>query len=556
MKKKENFILISMKVLFVLILAGNTIQCYSTEKKSITAKTIIPPVSFAVPLSFQNHLIINFPKEKKCQFNIDKQTNPYVFKWTVLHKPVNSSIIIRNEQTENPEIIINSEGIYVLRVNYKDGYNNSGSQHAYISTLKNIRYVRKGSKGTGINWNNALDDLPKALKRGYTYYIADGNYANHVFNDPENGAIPIIIKKALPSDHGTSTGWKNSYGDGQAVFTRWEMVKSYYIIDGQVGGGPDKWDSGYGIKVKYPHYGNSQYAVFLHGFPYGINSPGNLDFRHIDFEHIGTDLNYPGGRIFSFYFPKSKADGYKNIIISHCYLHDCSNMMISSAYVSNMLVEYCYFARNNSNKKYHGEAWQDYGSSNMVIRYNKFVDITGTAFIALKKNFGQNHINWAVFGNIFMHTADYSKGVGMGALGDTNPYKGAVTRNIHFFNNTIYNVNGFNAGVNFDNSDGTCFAYNNLFLYNKSKIKYVKAVHDYSYYYMNKKYSGFPPLSKHDYLSGTGDPCIDSKKYNFELKKPTGTGLALPYPYNYDINGNERGADGNWDIGAYEFSTK
>ena len=120
-------------------------------------------------------------------------------------------------------------------------------------------YIRDGASGDGSNWTNAWDDLPATLIRGDTYYVADGTYAGgYVFDDAADGTKTITIKKAIESDHGTDTGWSSAYGDGQAVWEiasynwggvpgqpgdtkGWHIIRPYYIIDGQVGGGPGDW---------------------------------------------------------------------------------------------------------------------------------------------------------------------------------------------------------------------------------------------------------------------------------------------------------------------------
>jgi hypothetical protein len=56
------------------------------------------------------------------------------------------------------------------------------------------------------------------LTRGDTYYIADGSYVTYIFDDVASGSLVITIKKATVADHGTETGWLDTYGDGQAVF--------------------------------------------------------------------------------------------------------------------------------------------------------------------------------------------------------------------------------------------------------------------------------------------------------------------------------------------------
>ncbi len=73
-------------------------------------------------------------------------------------------------------------------------------------------YVREGAKcsNNSTDWNNAYTELPAALERGATYYIADGQYPPYSFNDDESGEEYITIKKAIESDHGTDTGWAQS----------------------------------------------------------------------------------------------------------------------------------------------------------------------------------------------------------------------------------------------------------------------------------------------------------------------------------------------------------
>src|SRR3990170_8876129 len=108
-----------------------------------------------------------------------------------------------------------------------------------------IRHVRAGASGngSGSDWTNAYPSLPASLVRGDTYYVADGSYSSYTFDDSQNGAW-IYIKKAIASDHGTSTGWQSAYGDGVAVFGPLKFTTGSYEMDGQVGGGPGRWRSG------------------------------------------------------------------------------------------------------------------------------------------------------------------------------------------------------------------------------------------------------------------------------------------------------------------------
>src|SRR4030081_994538 len=61
-----------------------------------------------------------------------------------------------------------------------------------------------GSKN-GVNWSNAMNQLPSTLVRGDTYYMADGNYAAYNFVTPNSGATTITVKKAQSYDFGRAT---------------------------------------------------------------------------------------------------------------------------------------------------------------------------------------------------------------------------------------------------------------------------------------------------------------------------------------------------------------
>ena len=104
-------------------------------------------------------------------------------------------------------------------------------------------YIRAGAAGSanGNDWTNAYTNLPVKLVRGDTYYIADGIYTAHDFDDPVTGSTYIYVRKATTASHGTNTGWNSTYGEGEALFigsgTIWTISTSYLDIDGQIGYG-------------------------------------------------------------------------------------------------------------------------------------------------------------------------------------------------------------------------------------------------------------------------------------------------------------------------------
>ncbi len=113
------------------------------------------------------------------------------------------------------------------------------------------RFVRAGAAGAnnGTDWTNAYTSLPAALTRGDVYYIADGTYRSYTFDDAASGALVTTVKKATLADHRTATGWDNTYGDGQSVFGQFTFSSPNWLIDGQVGGGPGSWKTGFGFKI-------------------------------------------------------------------------------------------------------------------------------------------------------------------------------------------------------------------------------------------------------------------------------------------------------------------
>ena len=450
-------------------------------------------------------------------------------------------------------------------------------------------YVRSGATGasSGSDWNNAYTDLPATLTRGDTYYIADGNYGSYSFNDAVSGVAYIYIIKATESSHGSNTGWDSSYGDGTAVFEGPIIIGTSYLdIDGQVGGGPNSWAEGFGIRMQYT--GSSTEGVRLLGlegpgtYNSGVGLPKHINLSHIEFEHRGrstgklddviyntiydvdfTDVSQPG---------EKKGPGYINI--RYCYVHDAGRLLINTVYAHDWLVEYSYFARNTSTTAVHSEAWQDYGSDDITIRYNIFQDIEGSAFIALKKPFPTANDNWYVYGNVFMDTHKLENGtpynflVGEGIMTLSGKTTDVPSNNIRFYNNTIINVGGYSSAI--QQFSGTVYVYNNTW-YNcwetpevmtRGNIAFKGSLlsdgvtpnpdfhMDYNIYLNTDIKGNVTVLSIHDYLYKlTADPFANISEYDFRMLNYAVSGISLRSEYATDMFGSARA---NWVRGAIE----
>ncbi len=96
-------------------------------------------------------------------------------------------------------------------------------------------FVRSGATGSGdgSDWDNAYPDLPSTLTRGHTYLVAAGDYAGTSFDDAAAGGTAISIVRATIADHGTDTGWNDSFASGEAKFGPLEFKTADWDFDGR-----------------------------------------------------------------------------------------------------------------------------------------------------------------------------------------------------------------------------------------------------------------------------------------------------------------------------------
>jgi hypothetical protein len=414
--------------------------------------------------------------------------------------------------------------------------------------------------------------LPETLTRGDTYYIADGTYGAYQFDDAESGTDYIYLKKATSAAHGTETGWSSEYGDGVATWTTaddgpWVFQRGYYDIDGVTGGGPDAWNSGHGIKLTRTGAGSL------------------LDFRgpdwwrpplpqHITIQHVEL---YGGGQgsataINGIYGQSQEGNpvdtkfGPGYITVKYCYLHEfgVAAWPINTYQAHDWLFEYNYVWRNTSTEESHGEGWQDKGSDHMVVRYNRFDEIEGTAVIALKRNDLMTNDDWKVHGNVFFYPSTYARsGVGgQGVFGDAREdakvgqeeWDACPCTNILFYQNTVVRLPGLNSGLFFPVGSGN-LARNNIWFecdedgtQNTSFESIGNTVdHDYNLF-VDSLDAGDTP-GAHD-VETSSDPFVDVDNANVHLEANTTAGSDLGATYNTDMDGKSRDT---WSRGALEY---
>jgi hypothetical protein len=425
-----------------------------------------------------------------------------------------------------------------------------------LSYAQSIFYVRAGATGAnnGADWTNAYSSLPATLQRGATYYIADGNYNSYNFDDAESGSTRIMIKKATSSDHGTSTGWSSSYGDGQAVFGGFTFDTGYYEVNGQKRNESDWEDySAYGISVKKSGGGSGSRLINIPD-----NKANNITLKYLDI--TGESRQNPVDRAFYCVYK------HANIYIGYSLFRN-SAVPILTRGTSNVTLEYNYFDENLDIEGGHQEAISHQGGDDWTIRNNVFDAIldTGVIVILNSKSGGESlaanqvqHYRWNVYGNIFWFNPNDSTaawGVGNGVFCAIN--KQGVN-DFTFHNNTIVNYKGYNAGVRYEGNVSNSHAYNNIwYLTDKSTSPQggatavsISGSHDYNTFVLQNGTSA--PSEAHG-IKGSSDPFVDWKNGNFRLKQEMG-GIALTSIPKMDMRGNIRGTDGLWDRGAIEFT--
>jgi hypothetical protein len=419
-----------------------------------------------------------------------------------------------------------------------------------ITAQAAIRYVRPGAtgNGNGSDWTNAYPALPASLVRGDTYYLADGNYGQRTFADANSGTAEITVKKATETDHGTSVGWSASHGDGQAVFTGWNVHTDYYVFDGQRRN--VDWQTG----------ATSQYGIKVAGTgPLRLDNGGgvggdNLTFRYVDIQGGGRDTGAGDDIVYGL-------TGNSNITFQYCALHDSDRtIFLMRGNWRNLLVDHSYMARNTSTPAIHGELISMTDSTDVVWSNNVMEDIEGTGFIVgINGGVAQN---WRIFGNVFMHSAAYAADTGRkpghnfgvsGAVFIANDASNNNTgNNILFYNNTLINIQGLWSGVIIQRGTGN-EVRNNLWHGSVRTNNSFSGSISHNWYF-NTAQDGDATASK-VVCSSACDIFASITGKDFRLKAPTAAGQSFAAPINVDPLGRVRGADGTWDRGAHEFTT-
>jgi hypothetical protein len=425
------------------------------------------------------------------------------------------------------------------------------------SSLAANWHVRSGATGnnTGTDWTNAYQTLPSKLVRGDTYYIADGNYGPYLFNTPNAGTALIVITKATIANHGTSAGWNDAYGDGEALFSSTQTVwmfapnTGYYEIRGQRG--TDGMPGSYGIRLRSTASRNSAETLVAPDLSGQYSATGGN--HHVYFDRIEFDWNNgtaAGSSGATRAIQWNTANQNTGIHISNCFIHHSSGFGIYAASIaSDYVVDGCVFDSNGGATNYHHETLWVTGTNGFTFRNNVIRNtlngaLTGWLMLGSVSNA-------SIYNNVFSCSAPSAcatGGNGIIATWDSNTY---ANTNIEILNNTFANLpTSGNPAIYFYHSGGAkdlnVTVANNLFFTGSFSIVGASAI-------SNSACGGGASCSGTNAQAGLSTSIFRNWATQ-DLRLTGATAPGVTTAYLYDRYGVSRVTDGNWDRGAFEYS--
>ena len=402
-------------------------------------------------------------------------------------------------------------------------------------------YVRPAATGanTGKDWNNAwsLGTIAWSnLVAGDTVWIAGGTYSSSLtVGKGGSSANPIRIYRVRASDAApvAAPGWTSGF-DSLATITGSPGISvpasSAVTIDGR---------SPYGIKIVIPATGGD-----------GVKAAQSASIDSLTLANIEVLGPYTSTATVGVYGVNiaPSTNTVTNLRVASCRVRGISEAFRASNW-NGAVVERCVIADTANDGVDHEDVIYSYPCSNVTFRYNT---ITNSPNDGLFFEFG-GATNFRFYGNVYYNSTYLM--IKTKSPGNYGP--------IYIYNNVFHSPsNGTAHGiVSFaGTTNGATEVFNNIFFNTTNSAGDGGPVHsDYNAYnYTSLGGYGWPSSEAHS-LTFTGDPFVNPAGGDYHLNatsagtfKNKGKTLTTDGYINVDADGNTRGADGAWDIGAYE----
>lgn len=433
-------------------------------------------------------------------------------------------------------------------------------------------YILDGGTGDGTAWDNALDALPSPLTRGDTYYVGDGSYVTYAFDDAENGVLVITIKKATVADHGTATGWVDTYGDGQAVFAGpANFSTNYWVFDGNgTHTTPSDNTANYGFKIA-ADYGPVQDGVNV------MDIDGDyvtIRYAHVFNTYNADDSPAPdnGNCVVGVMALGINHAKFQNNFFENCgqdgFIFDGSTYIL---FERNYVKEYGKLLTGTS--ACHGQTYRAWtNADNHVVRWNAWESNEGQSLINTS-----NGINgFRFYGNVVLNKYGVVPLAGFNSSGglfhDNSEVPEPGIADLYIYNNTYVNVGGDYQGYanySMEAVGSATYIYNELH-YNVQSNSVNGTWSAYAYNSCGGGDNGICTGGGGNHQTDVASTIFtDYAADTFTLASATTAGLNLAAQAWWsngadsffgtvdsaaDMTGATRGADDVWDRGAYEYS--
>jgi hypothetical protein len=399
-------------------------------------------------------------------------------------------------------------------------------------------YVRSGAGGShnGTDWNNAWTDVTSinwsSVAAGDSIWIAGGNYSGLTIGKSGTSGNYIYIARVRTTNSVpvAAAGWNSAYDAAVVIGGVGCDTYKYWTLDGQI---PNS-----GILVSN---GATWNAVHL------SDGAGYCNLKNLLISGIATDstmggiedyrcinLNYGG------------ATAGHGLYVGYCTLQQYPTL-ISTLNMSDMTIEHCKLWHNwAGGSGYHPNTFQVTGGTNVIFRCNEVTEwLTEGIMMDFCGSGDAPNDNWDIYGNLWHDPI-------AGWYGRILEGQYRAQYRIRLYNNTLIGVYAIANTANGGSWGAGCASENNIAFNGSGGLGFGAGADDYNL--SDGSISG-----THSISGASSSIFVNYAGKNYHLastvgaKYPKDKGVNLGSSYNADLEGNIRGADGTWDIGAYEY---
>jgi hypothetical protein len=450
---------------------------------------------------------------------------------------------------------------------------------------------------TGADWNNAwaLTNITwSSVAAGDTIWIAGGTYtttSGTLLNVQKGGTSNswLNIMRATGNDAActSAAGWVAGYGTNAVFYeTAFAGVNnssdyssvisinsstSYVNIDGRTTNGitlicnPNVNISVSGVGIG----GNSKSNIIVANF--GIVGPCPSIYTN-----NASSWSNPGYSDGISIYPAS-GSGISSVTIKNCEIRGFFQAVYIGGYLDStrpcfgIVIDHCRLHNIGGDVTQHSDLVYACMSGPLVFRYNEVWDWSSMAIFLFPATNGVSTILNPVYiyGNVF-HDPSSGSGIYPVVLESSSGFTAVNSVGpVYYYNNTIYNSGFFSFYFNPPHVLATASRFfNNIFIQNSAGFNGSDSYGTWDYNYSDQNIFA---VSEPHGIKNTGlDPLASPGVWgNFMIVSnigafyPRNAGVALAsitdsvlgvLNFNIDPVGTTRGADGAWDIGAYEYA--